>query len=184
MSDSAHPNQRALKEVLRIARAVNHPTRLLILARLADGRTSASDIAQILGMSVSHISYHMKVLREDCEIVEIVDTREVRGAIEYLFELKGSPLDLVVANFVAALQPDLTDQEREKLIIVGSFHVDNNGWNEIRSALENTQATINRVQARSQNRARVSKSEHQRVSFVTGIGAAAKIASQSDDEKC
>jgi DNA-binding transcriptional ArsR family regulator len=176
VSKDDRSNKMAIEEVARLARALNHPTRLLILARLANGPTSASDIAKSYGTSVSLVSYHLRVLYEDCELAEIVDTREVRGAREYVFGLRDAEPDRFIADCVAALHCEVAYQRREELFSMTSLRADAHGWKEVRAALKKVQDTIKRVQDRAQVRA----SDRDCFSIVVGIGAAA-IDLRSDE---
>ena len=62
-----------------------HPVRLQILSTLSGQKLSIKEIADILhSIPVSTIYRHMKVLLDN-ELIEIVDTRSVKGTIENIY---------------------------------------------------------------------------------------------------
>jgi DNA-binding transcriptional ArsR family regulator len=65
-----------------IVKAMSHPLRLRILARLNEGVASPNEMAKEFGESLPLVSYHVRILRElDC--IELVRTTPRRGAIEH-----------------------------------------------------------------------------------------------------
>jgi len=72
-------------EDLRLHKALSHPLRQRILQQLVErGSASPKQIAGALEEPLGNVSYHVKMLREfDC--VELVDTRQRRGAIEHFY---------------------------------------------------------------------------------------------------
>lgn len=66
-------------------KAVSHPTRFEILRVLESrGLASPSDIAKEISEPVGNVSHHVKVLVE-CDCIELVETRPVRGALEHFY---------------------------------------------------------------------------------------------------
>lgn len=77
----------------RLLLALNHPIRRRILESLMREPASASMLAGQLGTGQERklgvVSYHLSsVLYEGCDLVEIVDTHQRRGALEKIFALK------------------------------------------------------------------------------------------------
>lgn len=73
----------------RLARANTHPLRVSILEVLGidGGRTlSPKDLSLELQAPLSTVNYHVTELRHS-ELVEIVDERQVRGAIEHFYRV-------------------------------------------------------------------------------------------------
>jgi DNA-binding transcriptional ArsR family regulator len=68
-----------------LAKALSHQLRQRVLERLSvDGEASPSQLARYLGAPVANVAYHVRVLLElDC--VELVRTRQVRGALEHFY---------------------------------------------------------------------------------------------------
>ncbi len=76
----------------RLARANTHPLRVSILEVLSidGGRTlSPKDLSLELQAPLSTVNYHVTELRHS-SLVEVVDERQVRGAIEHFYRLVDS----------------------------------------------------------------------------------------------
>jgi DNA-binding transcriptional ArsR family regulator len=67
-------------------KAINAPQRRRILRALheAGEARSPNELAEAFGISVSHVSYHVKVLKE-CRALGLTDTRQRRGAVEHFY---------------------------------------------------------------------------------------------------
>jgi predicted ArsR family transcriptional regulator len=73
----------------RLARANTHPLRVSILEVLSidGGRIlSPKDLSLELQAPLSTVNYHVTELRHS-ELVEVVDERQVRGAIEHFYRV-------------------------------------------------------------------------------------------------
>ena len=73
----------------RLARANTHPLRVSILEALGidGGRTlSPKDLSLELQAPLSTVNYHVTELRES-DLVEVVEERQVRGAIEHFYRV-------------------------------------------------------------------------------------------------
>jgi hypothetical protein len=71
----------------RLARANTHPLRVSILETLSidNGRVlSPKELSIELEAPLSTVNYHVTELRES-DLVEVVDERQVRGAIEHFY---------------------------------------------------------------------------------------------------
>ena len=68
----------------RLAKALSHPLRMRLLARLNEGVASPKQMADEFGESVPLVAYHMRVLRE-LECVEVVKQVQRRGALETFY---------------------------------------------------------------------------------------------------
>ena len=64
--------------------ALADPTRRAILARLATGEASVTELAAPFDMSMPAISRHLKVL-EKAGLIELVATKPRRGALEHYY---------------------------------------------------------------------------------------------------
>jgi len=71
-----------------VARATAHPTKVVILERMAvvGGDLSPAEIARAVGGDVGHVGYHMRALAEG-GFVTLTRTGQVRGAIEHFYKL-------------------------------------------------------------------------------------------------
>src|SRR4051794_26939113 len=74
----------------RIAKALAHPLRARILARLGEPVASPGDLAVELGAPLGVVSYHVRMLR-DYECVELVRTEPRRGALQHFYRATARP---------------------------------------------------------------------------------------------
>lgn len=99
---------------LSVLRAVSEETRLRVVALLAEGELSVSDLTDILGQSQPRISRHLKVLVE-AEVLE----RHREGSWAF-FRLAESAESGLVRPLLAALDPGdprlVADRERLKAV--------------------------------------------------------------------
>jgi DNA-binding transcriptional ArsR family regulator len=67
---------------LQLVRALDHILRQHMLLAAVQGEVSPKRLSKALGEGLSQVSYHMKVLRDDCELIERTRTVPRRGAVE------------------------------------------------------------------------------------------------------
>jgi DNA-binding transcriptional ArsR family regulator len=73
---------RSLDEATRMAKALSHPLRSVILSRLNEKVASPSELSEELDAPLGTVSYHVRTLLNlDC--IELVSTRPRRGAVEH-----------------------------------------------------------------------------------------------------
>lgn len=71
---------------LRSVKALDHVLRQHILLATMAGEVSPSELSKALGEGLSQVSYHVKVLRDDCDgIIEETRTEPRRGAVEHYY---------------------------------------------------------------------------------------------------
>jgi DNA-binding transcriptional ArsR family regulator len=61
-----------------------HRRRLLRILHVAGEARSPNEMSEALGVPVSHISYHVKVLKS-CRVIALTDTQPRRGAVEHFY---------------------------------------------------------------------------------------------------
>ncbi len=88
--------QRGLRPVTRsplksLGTIVGHPLRAKIWTVLAEEIASPTELSRRFGEEISDVAYHVKVLREN-EVIELVDRRQVRGAVEHFYRATQRPL--------------------------------------------------------------------------------------------
>jgi len=114
----------------RLARALSHPLRVQIFEILSERVASPHDLSQELGVELTHVAYHTRTL-DRCGCLELVDTAQRRGATEHYYRaaartgLRWIPIDL-----------------------------DEQGWDEVASILDETQRRVRAAQRRSAARRR------------------------------
>jgi DNA-binding transcriptional ArsR family regulator len=73
-----------------IVKALSHPLRMRILARLNEGVASPNEMAKEFDESLPLVSYHVRILRE-LGCIELVRTTPRRGAIEHHYRALTRP---------------------------------------------------------------------------------------------
>ena len=112
----------------RLVRALAHPLRVRILEILSERVASPNLLAKELGVDLGDVAYHTRTLNS-CGCLELVDTARRRGATEHFYKaaprttLTWTPLDL-----------------------------DERGWNEVASILEDAHQQVLTAQRRSARR--------------------------------
>jgi DNA-binding transcriptional ArsR family regulator len=72
----------------RLVKALAHPLRIQILRVLSDRVASPSEIADEISARLPNVSYHVRFL-ERVGVVELVRTKQRRGAIEHYYRARG-----------------------------------------------------------------------------------------------
>lgn len=114
----------------RLARAVSHPLRVRIFEILSERVASPNDLSEELGVELSHVAYHTRTL-DRCGCLELVDTAQRRGATEHFYR--------AAARTGLSLIP---------------LDLDERGWDEVSSIIEQTQERVREAQRRSAARRR------------------------------
>lgn len=70
-------------------KALAHPVRARALTVLNERMASPSELAEEQDEAVGYVAYHVRVLRE-MELIELVKSRQVRGATEHFYRLPGT----------------------------------------------------------------------------------------------
>jgi DNA-binding transcriptional ArsR family regulator len=77
----------------RFVKALAHVLRQHILLAAVQGEVSPSELSKALNEGLSQVSYHVKVLREDCDgIIEETRTEPRRGAVEHYYRATAKTL--------------------------------------------------------------------------------------------
>jgi DNA-binding transcriptional ArsR family regulator len=77
--------------------ALRHPIRRRILREMSGGPPdSPRQLARKLREPLSNVSYHFRVLAE-CEVLELVRTRPVRGATEHFYRVAIADEEMLAA---------------------------------------------------------------------------------------
>ncbi len=157
-----------------IARALSHPLRVRILERLVSERASAKSLSEEMGVPLGNVAYHLRVLYEECEVTELVATRQVRGAVERFYRLKprasfdhvdysgvppvllnglrGSMLQSFVDASVTALGNGSMDSAEDTTFTGLAVTVDRQGWAEVNAAMREAVEKVERAEIRSRGR--------------------------------
>ncbi len=78
---------------LRFVKALDHVLRQHILLAAVQGEVSPKGLSKALNEGLSQVSYHVKVLRDDCEgMIEETRTVPRRGAVEHYYRASAKTL--------------------------------------------------------------------------------------------
>lgn len=72
----------------RLVKALAHPLRVRILAILENRTASPSEIAEELGLRLTNVSYHVRILAE-YKLIKLVRRTPRRGAVEHHYKALG-----------------------------------------------------------------------------------------------
>lgn len=74
-----------------LVKVVAHPLRVQALSILSERPASPKELAAELGSPVGNVSYHVREL-EDVGLIELVDEKKRRGAVEHFYRAIARPL--------------------------------------------------------------------------------------------
>lgn len=191
MSKRAKKTSESLSPLRRLAIALGHPLRLRILSTLVAGEGSATTLSRQFGdATVGDVSYHLGVLADDCELIELVRSQQVRGALENFYRLSpGADLGEIqlpksimqglraelfrtfVDAAVAALDSGSLDTEDDTTFAAKPVTVDHKGMTEINEAMRDAMRRVKQAEANSRRRLKRVKGRSGAVSVVVGAAA-------------
>ncbi len=157
----------------RLARALGHPLRVQALTILNERVASPNELAKELSEGLSQVSYHVKVLK-DCDCIELVKTEPRRGAVEHYYRatsraflsvsewqqlpasikpgMSASLLQTIMDDAVDALKAEKFDARDERHLSWTPLIVDEQGWQDLTSALADMLERVFDIQAESTSR--------------------------------
>jgi DNA-binding transcriptional ArsR family regulator len=155
-------------------KAMSHPLRARVLRLLVErGVESPNQLARALRAELSDVSYHIRRL-EELECIELVSTRQVRGAVEHFYRAtelhlidtdEWEELDPIVAgdlvcefmqrildDFIASRKAGIVGADRDFHITRTPLILDEEGIQEGMEAFERCRLEMAEVEARSAER--------------------------------
>jgi DNA-binding transcriptional ArsR family regulator len=171
MSTRATPGRPDLDDATRMAKAMAHPLRAKILSHLNDhGTASPADLSRVLDEPIGNVSYHVRMLL-DLDCVELVDTRQRRGAIEHFYRAtRRAMLDNdawaqlppsvrrgfaaqwfrdAFADVSAAIDAGRLEEREDLHLSFTNLELDEAGWSELQQSLDELVARAQELQERS-----------------------------------
>lgn len=162
----------------QLAKALAHPLRVRILSSLHKGISSPNQLAQELGEPLGNVSYHVKTLLEyDC--VELVKTEPRRGAVEHFYRateraffsdsdwakipasarkgISGVVLQSIGQDATEAMVAGTFDSRDDRHVSRTPLLVDEQGWKDISTLLNETLERALEIQEQSASRLADSK---------------------------
>lgn len=156
-----------------LVKALAHPLRAQILAILNERVASPNQLANELGEALNNVSYHITVLK-DYRCIEMVETAQRRGAIEHFYRgttrsflsnanwsrlgpaaqngLSVAGMKMIVDHAMRALAANTFDSRDERHLSCTPMIVDDQGWKDANSLLEQTLEGLMEIQAQSGER--------------------------------
>ena len=164
-----------LDETTRMAKAMAHPFRGKILMHLSShGTASPADLSRVLDEPIGNVSYHVRMLL-DLDCVELVDTRQRRGAVEHFYRAtrrailddqawaklppaarKGFAVQWfreAFADLSTAIDGGRLEGSAEDVQLnFAKLALDEDGWTELHAMLEDVVKRAEDLQARAANK--------------------------------
>ena len=139
-----------------VVKALAHPLRVQLLARLNERVASPNELAQELGERLPNVSYHVRTLL-DLGCIELVSTAQRRGAVEHYYRALVRPffndsdwaaippsarggisrvvLREIVEDASAALEQGTFDRRDDRHLSRVHLVLDEEGWQELNERL-------------------------------------------------
>jgi DNA-binding transcriptional ArsR family regulator len=157
----------------RLARALNHPLRVRILAVLNERAASPKELSDILGEELSNVSYHTRELfKLDC--VEVAKREQVRGALKTTYRgttrmmldddawkklsretrngISIAAVGEVIDRASSAIAANSFDARDDRHVITLKMDVDEAGWSDISGIVLDAHRRLDNVEVEAANR--------------------------------
>lgn len=201
-SKKAHSGDFRLRVDQDLVSALSHPLRVHIIDALVEATASPSDLAREVGLSVNYVAYHVKEL-ERLGYVELVKTEPRRGTVEHYYRAKrlyifddseweqlpkpfrarisAGIFGNVIDDVKEALAADTLDSRNAHMSRT-RLRVDEQGWDELMKALEETLNRVLALQAECAERLEESGEEAIPVAVsIAGFEAPARQRADASD---
>jgi DNA-binding transcriptional ArsR family regulator len=157
----------------RYVKAMSHPYRVRILAMLSERDASPAELARWLGTTLGNAAHHVRTLHR-LGVIELVRTRQVRGAVQHFYRTVarprvsdeawaaassiakqaavGSSLQLIDEYAQASAEAGGFAREEAKLVR-GSLRLDRQGWEQAARAYAGLLERLEEIAAGAESRA-------------------------------
>jgi DNA-binding transcriptional ArsR family regulator len=174
----------------RLVLSVAHPLRIKILEALTDHVASPNAVAEKIDANLTSVAYHTRAL-DKFGALELVDTARRRGAIEHFYKatprafvgdpswrkvppsllggVSAATLQTFLDKAIAALEAGTLDGRNDTVFRWMPLSLDEEGWREVVSIMEEATKLMLAAHLRSQDR--LNESGEQAVSTVVGQAA-------------
>jgi DNA-binding transcriptional ArsR family regulator len=164
----------------RYVKALAHPMRIRILAMLREGAASPVQLAERLDETLGSVAYHVRTL-SNLGLIDLVDTRQRRGATEHFYRAKEVPrfsdaawegLSVVgKQRMLSAMLGQLGEYINGSAATGGfdrsdanvsrvSLKADEKGWNDLAKATKKWLAEVDKIEGQIKKRTD-GKAEHE-----------------------
>lgn len=150
-----------------VTSVIAHPVRTYCFAVLAERVASPAEISRQSGYDVNQVAYHVRQLR-DSGLIEEVDSRPVRGAVEHFFravqtveltdaeeqtlptdqrrQLAETILSFFNVDAVQSIDADLLFQRTDHFLTRFAYNIDEQGWEDTRDAYRECFEKVKRIE--------------------------------------
>lgn len=157
----------------RLAKSIGHDVRIDVLRILNERVASPKELARAMEEGLSHISFHIKVLR-DYGCIELVKTEPRRGAVEHYYRAVTWPfvsdeearklpratrekvsitvLQAIVGEAAGALQAGTFDSRPDRHVSWAPMRLDEEGWREMMALQAETLERTEEIKTRNAKR--------------------------------
>jgi DNA-binding transcriptional ArsR family regulator len=175
----------------KLLHALRHPLRIELLRHFSEGVCSPNELSERLNEPLGTVSYHVREL-EKAGAIELVDERQVRGAVEHLYRsLLRPPLEIeewsvladseremiscqtlqnVFGEAYAALSSGSLDSRMDRHLTWSWLSLDEEGWRELMALLRETTQGVEEIESRNVARAAGDGSAPQTAAIVGLMG--------------
>ena len=158
---------------LRLARALNHPLRAEILAKINQEPMAAVDLSELLDLPLSNISYHVRVLHE-LKCIEPIKEEQIRGAMKTTYrgctrmllddvewgslssevksELTMFSVGAMIERAREAISAETFDSRPDRHLSTTTLALDNKGWSDVTEVLAHALERVIAIEAESADR--------------------------------
>jgi DNA-binding transcriptional ArsR family regulator len=169
---SNDPEQAAAIDA-RLAKALSHPTRAQILARLSEKEASPKELSDTIGEELPKVSYHCRKLLE-LKCIEVARIDHVRGARKTTYRgtmrmllgdavskqlsretrvgLSIAAFEEVVDRVKAAIEAGTFDRRHDRNLITMTMNLDSEGWSAVSEIVIDAYRRLTAVEAEAANR--------------------------------
>lgn len=135
-----------------LVKALNHPVRVKALTILTERIASPKEIAEIIDLPISNVSYHVRVL-DELGLVEITEEENVRGSVAHFYKAVERPLidnpdwekldptvrgafsgyviETLMSDAAKSLAADVLDRREDRHLSRTALLVDEKAWRRI-----------------------------------------------------
>ena len=186
----------------RFVKAMSHPLRVRILARLAERTASPNELAEWLDAPLGTVAYHVRTLRR-LGLIELRRETRVRGAVQHHY--RALPRPLLTDEAWAAATPiakqalvgstlQVIDEHARASAAAGGFdhadahitrtmlQLDKEGWEQLSGACAALLEEVERIQADSAERLAADPDAHaaRQTGLVIMLFEAARLAGEQE----
>lgn len=171
-----------------LVKALNHPIRVKALTILTERIASPKEISEQIDVSLSNVSYHVRVL-DELGLVEIMEEESVRGSVAHFYKAVERPLidnpdwerldpsvrsafsgyviETLMSDAAKSLAAGVFDRREDRHLSRTPLLLDERGWRRI--AAIQTKALDDILAEQAKAAARMNGSREEGIHVITGM---------------